>query len=889
MNKPNRNVLTVPIQQVSNRIPIPIVQPNVSPTTQIPLMYEISGLTNTGRTVIGPITTITTPRTPAVPMVAPRTPAVPIIAPRTPAVPITTTMTPSVPTITPRTPAVPIITPRTSAVPITTTMTPAVPIIAPKTLDVPIPTTMTLAAPIPTTMTLASPITGKYIVYPTKQLAAQAEQTVPATTRVLVPVTTTRVLVPITPEMLVPIKPKPVIIPTTNILESIQMRLARAAFEVYIPVLTQNIFQISRYGSPGEFSAAIRQRRLKIHVDNDVVWLMEELMSNKNLLFALQVLESLGFISFGKNPGTSDMYYNLLWYLNLVGVDASTSMREQLDYVSGLGINELLIILGPRYAGPTDRASLLFAITTGKSSAKPNIFNLPRYPQIVILPPWLVWTVAMNRYKIISPDGLVSVYPPYVHWAVQPESVLNPILFMVTEQNVDNLMTTYQIQGPLWLYNRLRNQTEKVKYFVKEILNYEPVLTRAATTLPPPILTWKSLEQIRNILPLYTLTELINAYEPVGTWSNRSELIETIALEARGIGPRWSWRHRNCNNDDTINIITTDRHGDIDKDDPTDPTLSYGVQKDYRCYQVSELVAAFGDYDGTFVFRVPDWIVTGPGLGPDFPLASIHQLLQLLQTSPPEYNVGQLIAKIREGLALHNEDARLIYTLKTQYDKFTPEQQYLAKLYLVWLFIYGMWMRFWKGPGFSWPTFRVDVSNPTAREREQRCSPEDRDEHSFIQQAIRTAFVETYEKDPLLREWIESLPKVRYSFKTGHADINREPIIYLLDRLMLGDVCQGFAGDDVAETGYYLVTRIFNLNKAGMFDTLIAETLPPILNIEQQVVNNQLAAIKNPDANDDVRRRVRILRERQTALAQPIPKQPTFEPANVEHNFHTYN
>lgn len=40
-------------------------------------------------------------------------------------------------------------------------------------------------------------------------------------------------------------------------------------------------------------------------------------------------------------------------------------------------------------------------------------------------------------------------------------------------------------------------------------------------------------------------------------------------------GPKWSIHSvLNCNNDDTLNILAAERHGDMDKHDLEDPTLS---------------------------------------------------------------------------------------------------------------------------------------------------------------------------------------------------------------------------------------------------------------------------------------------------------------------------
>lgn len=203
-------------------------------------------------------------------------------------------------------------------------------------------------------------------------------------------------------------------------------------------------------------------------------------------------------------------------------------------------------------------------------------------------------------------------------------------------------------------------------------------------------------------------------------------------------------------------------------------------------------------------------------------------------------------------------------------------------------------MRFWKGPGYPWPTIKVDIFNEKEREIGHRCSPQDRGEHSFIQQGIRTALIEAYERDPILFQWVNSLFELRYNFQTDETKISKNYINNLLDRLTLGEVCQGFAGDVVIQTAYYFITRMFNLNEPlmfnlnepGMFDIFISEMLPHVLDIERQVVNYQLLKIKNPDINEDVQRRVRVLKERQEALNQPIPEQPIFEPAFVYPNPH---
>ena len=65
--------------------------------------------------------------------------------------------------------------------------------------------------------------------------------------------------------------------------------------------------------------------------------------------------------------------------------------------------------------------------------------------------------------------------------------------------------------------------------------------------------------------------------------------------------------------------------------------------------------------------------------------------------------------------------------------------------------------------------------------------------------------------------------------------------------------------------------------------------LPPILEIERQVVNNQLGYLVDPNAATQTKElidRINVLNERRTALAQPVPQLPRFEPAQMTYNVH---
>lgn len=137
-----------------------------------------------------------------------------------------------------------------------------------------------------------------------------------------------------------------------------------------------------------------------------------------------------------------------------------------------------------------------------------------------------------------------------------------------------------------------------------------------------------------------------------------------------------------------------------------------------------------------------------------------------------------------------------------------------------------------------------------------------------------------------MSRWINSLPQIDYNFKTEEVTITKYPITYILEKVMLGKGCMGFAGDYVVKTAYYLIIRIFELNQPGSFDTFMTNMFPYVLDLERQVVNYQLSRIQNADINEAVQLRVRILTERREELNKPIPLQPIFEPTLVKANIH---
>ena len=585
-----------------------------------------------------------------------------------------------------------------------------------------------------------------------------------------------------------------------------------------------------------------------------------------------------------------DVSYNLLWYLCLSEEPFRTGLnRKERAYIVAADTTELREILGDDYIGAQDRASLIFAILSGQTI--PHVPLSSRYEEVKHYNPRIVYNLAFIHNQMIDhTNGVYTVQGPYTFLSLQPASLIETIIANVDiecrsfRENYDALVERLGI-GPVNNVETM-NEDERIMHLQGELSLYHNVFTRDSETSPPPPLVSMDRHQIMDTLSAYTNVELIQTYEPRGKWASRSELMGLICDDVLN-GPRWSIHSvLNCNNDNTININTIERHGDSDKYDPQDPTLSYGVHKNYRCFQASELTDSFTNYDGIFLFRIPDWTpgaidpITGEPLIREFPLDSIKQLKVVLEQEGYSYNLTELLAKVQIGLD-HMKSAEMqIRHMKQTLEQFTFEQRQIADLYMAWMFTYAMWMRFWKGPGHLWPLVKVNVTRETERARAQRSSPQERDEHVFIQESVRTAIIEMYESDSHLREWIEALPTIYYDFETTEASCAAHTIKSILDQIAIGEYCMGFGSDTILKTAYYYITMLLDYPQGPALDEFIERMFPQLQDLEYIAVTNQIITIRNPGL------RLQILNDRLRVLQKPIPKQPSFNPSSYQNNVH---
>ena len=490
-----------------------------------------------------------------------------------------------------------------------------------------------------------------------------------------------------------------------------------------------------------------------------------------------------------------------------------------------------------------------------------------------------------------------------------PEDMFNKrlsenIILSTNEQNVDELIQRYGVilppktgvltRNPFLVPNNMvgfptklingYTVQERLNLFINQISEYDSVLTRTSDIGPPPILGLlrsKSNNERVRLLSKYTTKELIDTYGTLNfyPWNNRTQLITQIINIALN-GPQWGTSNSDCMNDDAITVTEGERYGDVDKNDPLNPILSFGYPDYYRCYQVNELALYFrmDDDTGIFKFSIPDYnrnnrgidLSTGEEYREEFTDRDIEHLVALLNNlilvhPRTNANLQDLRRIINDGLYQRRNANYLTRELIDTYNTFTPDQQYLVKLFGAWVFLYSMWMYFWKGPGYPWPeNINVGVV--------QTCHPDERNEHIFIQNSVLTALKEIYEVDLAVKHWIEQIPII--------ANVGGEKLVRYLERFLLGENCMGYGAEVLIKIGYSIIMYII---RAEDFDQFIAEMLPPLLDIERQVVMNQLAGIKDPYANQ---LRIRVLRQRLQELNRPLRPQGKFNIHNIGKNIH---
>lgn len=367
-------------------------------------------------------------------------------------------------------------------------------------------------------------------------------------------------------------------------------------------------------GSVKEIAEHIRNGRIILGYQRHFIQIMGYLMVFKDITYMQDLVSELGFIHLRDEI---HVLFNLVYFL-INNTDRILN-AEEIAYISGQSIDVLRDIFPyGRYPNINlDREGILTAIATGHTMPQRlSITNPDRYMEVIKYPPIGVWEFADVSVEYGVPTGLIS---PYEMVASMEKTFIEDIFMSTNDDNVDELINIYEIVIPRGMtdsYNKLHG-------FLMQIYDYGDVFKRTCKTPPPPII---DDDDYVKILTQYTTRELIETYEYSGHWQKRSDLIHHIIRDAE-TGPIWSWRNKYCKNNSSNNQI-----------DKEDPILSYGIQRNYRCYHVTELINVLNKYPDEFVvpnvnFNLDNGIdpTTRLPYSDRFPLKTMIQLTAVLE------------------------------------------------------------------------------------------------------------------------------------------------------------------------------------------------------------------------------------------------------------------
>lgn len=562
--------------------------------------------------------------------------------------------------------------------------------------------------------------------------------------------------------------------------------------------------------------------------DNDITTLRDmwhRIMSDDSH----SIIRKICLEIFDDLPGSLVECYDLVWLMSICdNPHRSRLSKIQLRTIARASTNQLRNLLSNSSLSMEDqhfdRVDIIFALISGYFNERktPRDDKRGRYRELFEYSPSLIYNLAFGEGGLIDDEN--AVYRdegPYTFLSNKEQTALEKTLNDITDANVDEYVRRWGLVG----LDKL-DRKEKVRRARSELSMYEDVFNRDSDEVPPfPDLTGLNRHDAEKALLIFTNRELIDHYEPRQTYETRKELLQVIYDDVNG-DPRWSLCSLLfCQNDDTINVISAELHGEQNKYNADDPTLSYGTSKSYRCYQASELLQMFNDFDGIFLFRVPDWL---PGTNEmrEFPVESIKQLQRLLASTRRYGTLRQLASRIEEGLNTMKDARQRVHTLEQEI--FSDEEREIIELYCVWLFTCGMWMRFWKGPGNPWPV----------RNAGYELSAEQRDAHVIIQDMVRSRIVERYENNPRLKAWIEDLPVIYIDLTSNEpATCATHSVLSIIEKINEGNYCMGFGSDTILKTGYFFISELLHHPEGKNFNDFLNTQLPRLLEIESSVLD----------------------------------------------------
>lgn len=525
-------------------------------------------------------------------------------------------------------------------------------------------------------------------------------------------------------------------------MESIKAKLSNHDFTIYQPLFNINnqlVTTDDELNNPVTFANnilkyqvyTIRSQSKRLTIPRRLPKTLVEFAMLKN---DLQWLSEV-FIQLGLNNLNADIsvFYDLLWYISMSKMFSILS-KEEISYVSGLSVNKLEELVGIRYQGPRDHASLLFAITTGLSS--PRLQNT-RLREVKQYTPSSVWFIAAY-HRIINPRRkYVSPYGPYLFISSFDKTPIEVILSALNLETLNTIIDRYQVASP---NNPQYNDPNNLLMFVaNEISGYDDVLNRKHNLIP-------SYNSNYNI---FTNQEILDLYHPDFEWTGRRQLIDKLVdYNSKGYISEWSFNTRWCTNIPDEGVI-----------------FSYGLAPNYKCYSDVQLIKSFGyDKYGFFKFTIPNEDDT-------FSIDSIRSLA-VMSERQNKYNLENLTNLINHQTNIYFEDQEQLSQLALEYDGFEQQDKFLIQVYFTFALFICLYLRGWEGYGNNYPN--LYTSN----------TPDDIEDRLIIQRKVLEKIKESIKENSKIDKFLGKLPLVYYNNDNKEVFISKDKNINGLSHLL---------------------------------------------------------------------------------------------------------
>lgn len=337
-----------------------------------------------------------------------------------------------------------------------------------------------------------------------------------------------------------------------------------------------------------------------------------------------------------------------------------------------------------------------------------------------------------------------------------------------------------------------------------------------------------------------------------------------------------------CANGENVSLMYGGRRSEdieesTDVELGTNPVLTYGtpiVGGKVRCFRTSELIAVFENALETpdnVDFPDPDYINPGPGrphvidpltnrrLLRTFNERQMNNLRTVLtyhtRGAPPMDHRGQpnlliqllelvrRIFNIRFPNAQGNEADSVSLDQAAVILAQNPAWRNDLLLFFSWLFMFSMWMRFWKGPGYPFNIGQVAASS-------DKCPAIQRDEHIIIELSVYSNIMFDLERNNTeLSDFIKGLNLLSYEWDTKRVSSAKTTIVNVIDLIQSEKYCMGFAGDNLLGTAYYYLVNFLKVPENRVRD-LITYSFKLLRERERSVIRTRKQMLEGTRPTD---------------------------------------